>query len=49
VYPLYDNIERMRDIEEGSSKGILERPPLDEIKRFLGLDNYQDALEFVLD
>lgn len=49
VYPLYDNIERMRAIEQGSSKGVLERLPLEEIKRFAGLPAYQDALEFCYD
>lgn len=49
VYPLYDDIERMREIEEGSSKGVLDRLPLEEAKRFIGLDEYEDALEFCYD
>ena len=49
VYPLYDDIERMRAIEQGSSKGVLERLPLEEVKRFVGLPAHQDALEFCYD
>lgn len=49
VYPLYDDIKKMRAIEHGSSKGILERPSREEAKRFLGLARHLDALEFCYD
>lgn len=49
VYPLYDDIEKMRAIEQGSSKGVLERPSDEEAKRFLGLPHHLDALEFSYD
>jgi hypothetical protein len=49
VYPLYDNIQEMRAIEQGSSKGVLERPSKEEAMRFGGLDEYRDALEFSYD
>ncbi|MDR6663497.1 hypothetical protein J2W51_006091 [Tardiphaga robiniae] len=49
VFPLYDDIGKMREIEQGSSKGILERPPKDEAIRFMSLERHQDALEFSYD
>jgi hypothetical protein len=49
LYPLYDDIEKMREIEQGSSKGILERPPKEEAIRFMSLEKHQDALEFSYD
>ena len=49
VYPLYDDIERMRDIEQGSSKGLFERADRAEIIRFLSLPQHRDALEFCYD
>lgn len=49
VYPLYDNLERMREIEEGSSRGVLEPLPEEEGERFMGLGEYKDALEFCYD
>ncbi|MBV9484408.1 hypothetical protein [Bradyrhizobium sp.] len=49
IYPLYDDIEKMRAIERGSSIGILERPSKEELERFGGLRHYRDALEFCYD
>jgi hypothetical protein len=49
MYPLYDDIEKMREIERGSSGGVLERPPIEEVKRFGELGQYRDALEFSYD
>ena len=49
VYPLYDDIERMRDIEKDSSKGTAERLPREEAERFLSLKSHIDALEFCFD
>jgi hypothetical protein len=49
LFPLYDDIEKMRAIERGSSKGILERPSQEELERFGRLGNYRDALEFCFD
>lgn len=49
IYPLYDDIGKMREIEQGSSKGILEGFPIEEAKRFFGLGDYRDALEFCYD
>ncbi|WP_407148791.1 hypothetical protein [Bradyrhizobium sp. ORS 86] len=49
VYPLYDDIEKMRAIERGASQGVLEPPSDEEIKRFGSLGHYRDALEFCYD
>jgi hypothetical protein len=49
VYPLYDDIEKMRAIEKGASKGVLERPSREEAQRFLSLPRHLDALEFCYD
>lgn len=49
VYPLYDDIEQMRAIERGSSKGALERPSRMEAERFLSIPVHLDALEFCYD
>lgn len=49
VYPLYDDISAMRAIESGSSKGVLERPPTEEVVRFARLSEHRDALEFSYD
>lgn len=49
LFPLYDDVEKMRAIERGSSKGILERPSQEELQRFGGLGHYRDALEFCYD
>lgn len=49
VYPLYDDIEKMRIIEKGSPKGIIERLPREEAERFLQLPVHLDALEFCYD
>lgn len=49
VYPLYDNIEAMRAIEQGSSKGLFEQPSETEARRFIGLPFHLDALEFCFD
>ncbi len=49
VYPLYDDIERMRRIERGSSKGLFETAEESELRRFLELPSHQDALEFCFD
>lgn len=49
IYPLYDDIGKMRDIEQGSSKGVLEKLPIEEAKRFMGIGEYRDALEFCYD
>lgn len=49
IYPLYDDIEKMRGIEQGSSKGILEKAERDEVIRFLSLPEHRDALEFCYD
>jgi hypothetical protein len=49
VYPLYDDIEHMRSIERGSSKGILGRPSKVEAERFLSIPSHLDALEFCHD
>lgn len=48
-YPLYDDIEAMRAIEQGASKGILERPAIEEARRFASLGEYRDALKFCYD
>lgn len=49
VYPLYDDIERMREIERGSSKGILRAGSQEDAKRFLNVPDHLDALEFSFD
>lgn len=49
LFPLYDDVEKMRAIERGSSKGVLERPPQEELERFGRLEHYRDALEFCYD
>jgi hypothetical protein len=49
IYPLYDDIEKMRAIEQGSSKGILERATREEAIRFLTVPSHRDALEFCYD
>jgi hypothetical protein len=49
VFPLYDDIEKMREIERGSSAGVLERPSVEEVTRFGELGEYRDALEFSYD
>jgi hypothetical protein len=49
VFPLYDDIEKMRAIEAGSSRGIFEPPPRSEAERFLGLPSPSDALDFCYD
>lgn len=49
VFPLYDDIEHMREIEKGSSKGLLRRATKAEAERFLSKDAHIDALEFSFD
>ncbi len=49
LYPLYDDVEKMRAIERGSSIGVLERPSQEELERFGRLKHYRDALEFCYD
>ena len=49
LYPLYDDVEKMRAIERGSSMGVLERPSQEELERFSRLEHYRDALEFCYD
>jgi hypothetical protein len=49
IFPLYDDIQRMRLIEQGSSKGVIEPLPRAEAQRFFGLPNPRDALEFCYD
>lgn len=49
VWPLYDDIERMRQIERGSSRGILGAFTRDEAERFLKVEDHLDALEFCFD
>jgi hypothetical protein len=49
VYPLYDDIEKMRGIEQGSSKGVIGPSNHDETIRFLSLPQHRDALEFCYD
>jgi hypothetical protein len=49
VFPLYDDVEKMREIEQGSSKGALERPSHEETLRFFQLPKHLDALEFTFD
>ena len=50
IYPLYDDINRLRSIERGASldEGTSEQSK-DEAKRFMQLANYTDALEFCYD
>jgi hypothetical protein len=52
-FPLYDDIESMRAIEQGSSRGVLDRLPFEElereVERFLNLPRHLDALEFSYD
>jgi len=49
VFPLYDNIEAMRELERGSSKGIFEKAEKAEAERFLKVSEHRDALEFSYD
>lgn len=49
VFPLYDDVEHMREIERGSSKGILRQVTRAEAERFLSKDIHMDALEFSFD
>jgi hypothetical protein len=49
IFPLYDDIEKMRLIEQGSSKGILGQTSREESIRFMSLPSHQDALEFCYD
>lgn len=49
VFPLYDDVVKLRAIEQGASKGTLERPDREEAKEFLKKDNFQDGLEFCYD
>ena len=46
VYPLYDDIERLRSIEQGATAGIIDRPDRAEAERFIGKDDHLDALDF---
>lgn len=46
VYPLYDDMERLRGIEQGATAGILDRVDRAEAERFLGKDEHIDALDF---
>ena len=49
VYPLYDDMAKMREIEQGSSKGILTPAPRSEVERFFNLPEHLDALDFSFD
>jgi hypothetical protein len=49
VFPLYDDIGKMRAIEKGSPKGLFEKPSHEETLRFVKLENHIDALEFSYD
>jgi len=49
VYPLYDDVGRMREIERGASKAIFENPDKTEAQRFMSLPTHRDALEFCFD
>lgn len=49
VWPLYDDIERMREIQRGSSRGILGAFSREEAERFLKKEDHLDALEFCFD
>ena len=46
ILPLYDDMDKIRQIERGSSKGIFQRLPREEAERFLNISPHQDALEF---
>jgi hypothetical protein len=48
-YPLYDDIDKMRDIERGSSLGAFDDLPKTEAERFLSKPIHLDALEFCYD
>jgi len=49
AYPLYDNIEWLKDIEKKASKYLLENPAREEAERYLQLQEHTDALEFCFD
>lgn len=48
-FPLYDNIDRMREMEHAGSKGVLGPLPPDEAMRFVQKADHLDALEFCFD
>jgi hypothetical protein len=48
-FPLYDNIDRMREMEHAGSKGVLAPLPQDEAMRFVRKADHLDALEFCFD
>lgn len=49
IYPLYDDFDKMKEIETESPKGVLEIPSREETIRFASLPNHTDALEFSYD
>jgi len=49
VYPLYDDIDRLRTIEQGATAGIIDPLDQNEVERFLSKPEHLDALEFCYD
>ncbi|MER9490157.1 hypothetical protein NKI50_30140 [Mesorhizobium sp. M0563] len=49
VYPLYDDMAKLREIERGTAVGFSFRSNLDELKRFVELRTHDDALDFGFD
>lgn len=47
VYPLYDDISQLKEIEAGKSFGPIDKR--EEFERFAKLDNHLDAMEFAYD
>ncbi len=49
IYPLYDDMERLRRIEQGDPSGIISKVDQAEASRFIGKDHHLDAMEFCYD
>jgi hypothetical protein len=49
VYPLYDDMSKLKEIEKGTAKGFSFRRDLAELKRFGELRAHDDALDFGFD
>lgn len=49
IYPLYDDMAKLREIERGTAVGFSFRRDQDELRRFLSLSRHDDALDFGFD
>ncbi|GEM_PF-2634470 len=46
VYPLYDDMEKLKEIEFGASGSVFEKMEFEEFKRFATLEKHIDAMDF---